>query len=75
MVKSEERPEAPFKPGVGTLCRSDHKDQKVACSTSHYLLAVHSEPPSFLAFDGPAYYGIFPTDFSSHMPSADCHWR
>jgi hypothetical protein len=75
MVKSEERPEALFKPDVGAVYRSGLKGQKVACSTCHYLLAVHTEPPSFPAFDGPAHYGIFPTDFSSTMPSADCHWR
>ncbi len=36
-------------------------------------MAVQSEPPTFPAFNGPASVrGIFPTDFSSTMPSADC---
>ena len=53
MVKSEERPEALSKPDVGALCRSDLLGQKVTCFTCLYRLAVQSEPPSFLAFDGP----------------------
>ena len=39
---------------------------------NHYLLAGHSAPLTFPAFDGLTRYELFPTDFSSTMPSADC---
>ncbi len=37
-------------------------------------LAVHLEPLPFRPSTVPTYAGIFPTDFSSTMPSADCLW-
>jgi hypothetical protein len=46
--------------------------QKIAVSTFHYHLAVHLEPLPFRPSTVPTYAGIFPTDFSSTMPSADC---
>ena len=47
------------------------RGQKRYVTFIHYLLADFSAPLTFQAFDGPAQCGIFPTDFSSTMPSAD----
>ena len=57
------------------MCRSDRRIERVRRSRTLLattILAVHSRPPTFPAFDGHTQCMLFPTDFSSTMPSADC---
>ena len=77
LVRSGKCPEALPKPGVPvpdarSSCDPTDQGSEVQVRTGLYHLAALSDPPTFQAFDGPAHGGIFPTDFSSTMPSADC---